>query len=228
MSSTALGDLKVGLAEIDALQRANPTPSQGGGLKRPTVTRAIGRAQVVLLCSHLERYLYALSEEMCEALVRAGITSERLPSELRLLHSKAAIDVLSATNWDHRETQLVNFAAEDAGLWRAGDVLTRFEADRLLAWMKTPSPENIERIFRQWGQPGIFAVIAVKPSHRSRIRLKLGELVAKRNNIAHGDFTVEAGHLDISGYRRAVREFCERADGRSARIVSGLTGARPW
>ena len=63
MPSKALEGLLSGLDEIDAMQRANPTPQEGGGLTKPDVVRALGRAEVVLLSSHFERYLYALNEE---------------------------------------------------------------------------------------------------------------------------------------------------------------------
>jgi hypothetical protein len=59
--------------------------------------------------------------------------------------------------------------------------------------------------------------------------MRIDELVTKRNNIAHGDFTVEATYLDVVQYRSAVKTFCERADRRMSSQLARLAAAkRPW
>ncbi|MCY4640433.1 MAG: HEPN domain-containing protein [Chloroflexi bacterium] len=219
-----------GLSEIDALQRANPKPAEGGGLARPTITRAIGRAEVVLLSSHLERYVRAVVEEMASCIDGANVCSTRIPKSLRLLHGKVPVDELASIQWERREIKLREFAETEASMWQDGNRSPRIQTDRLLRWMSTPNATALERVFRYWGIDSIFAAITRKDSHRRRIRLKIDELTEKRNNIAHGDFTVEATHLDIRSYRRAVREFCERADRSAAAIVQriGQLSTRPW
>ena len=70
------------LQRVTALQRANPSPT-GSAPALPEVTRAIGRASVVILSSHFERYLYAVNEEACTVVERAGIAASfgsRLPT----------------------------------------------------------------------------------------------------------------------------------------------------
>lgn len=229
MASLALEQLRIGLTEVDALQRANPSPQSGGGLARPQVTRAMGRAEVVLLYAHLERYVYAIHEDMVACLIGQGALAGSLPVVIRLCQSRSPVETLSGTDWMNREPGLRKSALQLGSLWDDNRPVSFLEADSLLAWMTTPSPKSLVRAFRAWGIDDIFLAIAKTPTHRERIRLKLQELVDKRNNIAHGDFTVEATHMDVWSYRRAVREFCERTDTRCSRLVAKMLGEpRPW
>lgn len=230
MTSAALAELRSGLKEINALQRANPTPAAGGGLTRPEVTRAIGRAEVVLLCSHLEYFVYSLVDLAAEAVFNAQTVSQSLPTDLRLLQSRAYIDEAAVTSWERREGKLTAIAGHVAPMWTENTPVGMLDAKLLLAQMKTPDPPSLVRAFRPWGIPDVFRAITRTEHHRSRLWLKLQELADKRNNIAHGDFTEEATYLDVASYKRAVKDFGERVDGRVADRVMRIAGlpARPW
>jgi hypothetical protein len=228
MTSNALAALLAGLAEIKALQLANPSPDEGSGLKKPEVARAIGRCEVVLLSSHFERFIYALNEEAVGAVCGSTALAETLPEKLKLEHSRFAIDTIARTGWEKRATALAQYSIEEGWLWSPGAHVGTLEAARLLAWMKTPNPESLVRVFQIWGIEDIFAAVTRKSVHRARFRLKLGELVEKRNFIAHGDFAVEATYLDIAQYVSAVREFCGRVDRRLARQVAFMISDHPW
>jgi hypothetical protein len=229
MASDALSGLLIGLAEIEALQRANPTPQQGGGLTKPQVTRAIGRAEVVLLSSHFERYLYRVNEEAAAAVVTNGVPAGSLPDEVRLLHATLPVDELAKTQWNNRAEKLRLYSEQEAALWVDHQPVHELQADRLLAWMKAPTTDSVVRMFRTWGIEDMFAAITRSAVIRGRLRLRIGELVSKRNNIAHGDATVEATYLDVVQYKAAVKKFCTSADRKLARRVASLTGTGlPW
>ena len=87
MPSDALKSLLAGIDEVRDLQAANPTP-RGGLPDRPRVVRAINRGSVVLLSSHLERYLRGLNEEAVGVIDAAATGGSALPEILRLQHSK--------------------------------------------------------------------------------------------------------------------------------------------
>ena len=227
MSSKALTELLVGIQEIRDLQAANPTP-RGGLPARPKVVRAINRSSVVLLSSHLERYLHALCEEAVAEVNQSAIAGASLPAILRLQHSQVGVDAMLETQWQNRSAQLSDFVSSDSWLWGNAPKGT-LVADRLLQWMKSPSPERIKRLFELWEIQNIFARITREPHTRGRFWLKLGELVEKRNNIAHGDSTTEATYQDIAAYLAVVREFCTRADRVLSRTLAVRLGVPlPW
>lgn len=226
MPSVAYGDLENALGEVVDLQRGNPTPT-GSSLHDPALTRVIGRASVVLLSSHFERYLYAVNDEAAHEIGESGVASERLPETLRLLHSASAIDALSITQWSNRATQLAAFVEGESWLWRQGATGV-LDASRLLAWMRAPHPDDVVRYYRYWGIHDIFRAITRTPHTLRDLRLRLGELVSKRNGIAHGDFAVEATQEDVRLYRAAVRTFGTRADRALAQSLARLTGTVPW
>jgi hypothetical protein len=229
MASTALTALLEALQEIQALQLANPSPTAKSPFKGPAVKRAIGRGQVVLLSSHFERYIYEVNEEAIEFLLSIPIGVVALPVKIRLMHARAPIDAMVETSWEHREEGLRAFALHEAPLWDDGSDLQTFEHERLLEWMKAPKSKKLVRYFSQWEVANIFDSVTRKESVRTDLWLRIDELVDKRNNIAHGDLTVEATHLDIQKYLRAVRTFTTRVDRHFSKVLARLSGAgSPW
>jgi len=226
VSSSALEGLDTALTEIVDLQRVNPTPT-GAALSAPLITRAIGRASVVLLSSHFERYIYAVNAEAAEAVSLSGATGDALPEGLRLAHSRHPIDELALTIWDRRGDALNKFVREESWLWVPGQG-GHLEHKRLLTWMKAPFPKNLKRYYKEWGIEDIFSAITRRIHTRIDLELRISELVGKRNGIAHGDFSVDATQSDIRLYRAAVQVFAERADRALSRQLATLTGSVPW
>jgi hypothetical protein len=212
------------MLEVDELQRADPTPP-GDSPKDPEVARVIGRASVVLLSSHFERYIYSLNEEAIELLNEGEIIGKMLPELLRLLHTQTVIDELFSTQWQHRGPKLSEFVVDEAWLW-GGAVAGELKHRRLVEWMKSPSPPNLERYFRYWGVRNIFESITRSTHTRSDLWLRIDELVGKRNNIAHGDLATEATHTDISAYQDAAMTFSERTDRLLGQTIGRLLGRR--
>lgn len=227
MPSEALAAFQDAVREINDLERADPTPI-GGTPVDPAIARVVGRATVVLLSSHFERYIYAINEEAIRHLAISVIDGSQLPESMRLLHARPALDTLFATHWDKRSSQLEEFLSTDGWLWMPISP-ARLDHERLLTWMKAPTPKNLVRYYGYWGITDIFSAITNTPHTRTELWLRLEELVRKRNNIAHGDATTEATPTDLRSYTRSALRFCERADRQMARALRRLVAeVPPW
>jgi len=229
MSSKALDDLKKGVDEVKYLRRLSPLKDAIATGVKASTARAHGRACVVLLNSHYERYLRAVNEEALNWLIGSSIKSEELPEIIRLMHSRAAIDRISETNWDKRGEMLVEFADIDAKLWSKSTVLPSLESSKILI-MKAPHSREVKRFYAMYGIIDIFSKATRRPDRRSHLWLKLQEMVDKRNNIAHGDFTTEALPSEISSYLDAVLKFCSSSDKIFAKQLKTIakSATLPW
>jgi len=227
MASAAIRAFQRAVAEINDLERADPTPL-GRQPVDSTISRVVGRATVVLLSSHFERYLYAVNEEAARHLAASITRGNQVPELMRLLHTRPTLEAMLETSWERRAAQLGDFMKTDGWLWTDATP-GNLEHDRLLLWMKAPSPNNLVRYYRYWGIDDIFDAITRSAHTRTELWLKLDELVRKRNNIAHGDATTEATQTDLRSYKDCALRFCERADGQMARALGRLAAAaRPW
>ncbi|HST32052.1 MAG TPA: HEPN domain-containing protein [Solirubrobacteraceae bacterium] len=227
MASDSLEAFYHAVDEVEDLQRADRTPV-GGTSSDPTLTRVVGRASVVLLSSHFERYLYGVNEEATDALNGWVVAGTALPMRLRLLHSRSSIDGMVETAWERRGDHLERFIQNEAWLW-GGEARGALDHERLLRWMKSPTPQNVVRFYKFWGIKDIFSAVTRAVHTRTEMRLRLDELVRKRNNIAHGDPSTEATASDVASYRAATLRFCERADSQLGRAVGRIAGNQtPW
>jgi len=222
VASGSLLAFRRGILEIEELLLADPTPV-GAAPTNPELTRVIGRASVVLLSSHFERYIYAINEEATQLLNDAEVAGDCLPERIRLLHSQSPIDSLVATGWENRAEQLAAFIEMEAWLWIQGEKGI-LDHNRLIMWMKAPSPRYLVRYFRHWGIDDIFFSITRSPHTRNELRLRIEELVSKRNNIAHGDHSIEATHTEIALYRDVTTKFSERADKILGKTIGKVLG----
>jgi HEPN superfamily RiboL-PSP-like protein len=230
-ASPAFHAFDAAVREVYDLERASPTAS-GAAPSQPAVTRSVGRAGIVLLCSHFERYFYAVNEDAVAAVnaccAQDTAFSRRLPKEMRLLHSRLPIEEIASTGWERRQEKLQDLMSTDGWLWHES-LAGELDHSRLLAWLKSPRPESLIRYYRYWRIPDIFSAITRLPRTRQAFFLQIKGLVEKRNNIAHGDPSEAAPPRDVRRYASSAREFCRRADRALSRQFAKLFGtSRPW
>src|SRR5690348_15162801 len=116
MPSQALEGFRQALVEVKDLAAAYG--AQGSIPKNPALARVVGRASVVLLSSHFERYIYKVNEEAAAAINSGAVDGPDLPETMRLLHSRPAIEEMLESDWVHRQQQLAAFVETDAWLWQ--------------------------------------------------------------------------------------------------------------
>ncbi len=217
MPSRSLEELTAGLGEV-ALIRAELL-GRRRRLSIDSTERALGRSCVVLLVSHLEAYIYGLTEQLCQHIHDCGLLSTALPERLRLRHTKGVVEELSATAWERRADKLREFVQYEAPLWDSTAASPLLNHERLLAAMKTPRAKPLVAYFSHWGVDDVFSAVTRSPTTRARLRLTVGELGQKRNDIAHGDYSTEATPGDVARYLEAVRILATRVDRLMARRV---------
>lgn len=231
MTSQALTGLSGGVAEVKALRARYPVPRGGipTGIEA-VAAKAHGRACVVLLSSHLERYIYAVNEEAVDWLNSRCCGLENFCEEFLLIHSRAAIDSLASKSWEKRGSALRDFVAIQAPFWSEGGTTGKLLHEPLLSWMKAPNPKSLERFYRLYGTQNIFEKVTRTQGAKSALYLGIRELVEKRNNIAHGDVQTEALPTDVTRYLSAVSKFANSADKQMARLLKYMSasGDRPW
>jgi hypothetical protein len=229
--SRSLVSLLSGVEEVRALRSHYPVPrGQLGTGVAAIAAKAHGRACVVLLSSHWERYLYSVNEEAIDWLNAQNCSTNLLPEALLLRHSQVRVDSLAQTSWDRRAQQLREFIASDGPLWSDGGRTGHLDHSVLMVWMKAPFPKEVRRYYRQFGIQDIFERVTRASRTRGALLLDLNELVEKRNNIAHGDPQTEALQVDVTRYLKAVAKFSQAADSVLARRMRQLVGAAdlPW
>ena len=217
MPSQALHDLGVGASEVRDILRADPTPPGGLPLD-PGITRALTRAALVMLCGHFERYIRGSVGEAIGIMNQATVDRDSLPPRFKLQHSREPVESLWQTSWERREEALCQFFESEGWLWARLPQGT-LDEKRLLGFLKAPVPKRVARLYGMWGVNDIFRRITRAEHTRTRFRWRLKELVEKRNNIAHGEFTIETTRGDVDEYLDVVVEFCRRADGVLAKVL---------
>lgn len=230
MTSKALVGLLEGVDEVRALRSIYPTGISRIGQTRALAARAHGRACTVLLCSHFERYIYAVNGEAIDWINGEQPSLSLIPMTLLLQHSRAPIEDIARTDWTRRELKLKDFMSSDGALWSTSSTSVFLDHSQLLTWLKTPKPTDLIRFYRQYEIQDIFKVITRSPRIGAQLKLDLTELSEKRNNIAHGDLSSEALQTDVTRYLTAVAKFSSSADWAFARQLRRITKSSrlPW
>lgn len=220
MPSSSLDNFFLGSREVSTLLGTDPTPL-GHIPHNPDLTRSVTRACVVILCSHFERYLRSVNEEAILLINKVMISHTSVPLTFRLRHASITIDDIAKTSWEHRQEKLEEYTRTDAWLWGTA-IKGTLNHERILQWMKSPTPRSIIRFYKLWDFEDIFGTITRNRHTYQHFFLIIDELVGKRNNIAHGDFTTEATASQIVEYQTIIEIFCRRTDKQLSRKLHTL------
>lgn len=218
MPSVSLTRLNNRLGEVRALQALVPPP----GARLPgTRTLAVGidavnRASVVLLCSHLEGFVEDLVLEAIDGMMRSALRTKHVPTKLRFRHALADVRELANTldpdkfvsSFDALFTK--NQALLTSKRLRAGDL----DGERLRAGFATPSVDAIRGIVSVLGVPPKAVMEEAMPFYRTRVHVinSIDSMVARRQEVAHGDMNAAVTQADVETYVAAVWMLGARLD----------------
>lgn len=228
MPSQALAELRAGIDEIRTLRRHGPKVGQS---RDPHLARAAvianRRSCTVLLCSHYERYIYALNEATVDFLNHLQISTDQVPEAIKLHQCREAVDLLAQSQWTKRGPRLEAFVGGDLELWRHGVPAPTINPDPLLSWMKSPKVESVIRYFKLFDFD-VFGRICRTESARRHMRRTIQSLVDNRNAIAHGDRNAQPGSPELSSFVDAAARFCDRTDREFGKHLRTQYGQSPW
>jgi len=150
----------------------------------------------------------------------------RVPTRLRQRHAERDIRKLAdVRNPDTFSHELVEFAKRNNVLLLGSRLLPgSVDVERLRLGFATPTTDNIRRLLGTVGfEPDrVFDVAFASARVRMRVVASVDSLVAKRQDVAHGEFGAAPTKKDVLGYLAAVRMLGARLDSAVGLQLAGM------
>lgn len=173
------------------------------------------RGAVVLLCARLEAFIEELGEILLEALVRKAVDRSRMPPQLFFYIFRNAIEELQETRDPSGvATKLLDFIAREGPMWaRSGPFPAVIDAARFNSNFATPNMDKIRSYFGRFGfvdyRRDLSRILGADITTTLNM---VDHLVATRNQIAHGDISVQKTPSDIQSMVEIIRKFARATD----------------
>jgi hypothetical protein len=185
-----------------------------------------------MLCSHLEGYVEDVLLEAVDRMAGARMPLKRLPVRLRHGHAFRDVrDLAAITDPDKFVTGLDAFVARNAPLAERSRLHPGLiDGDRLRAGFATPTSDAIKSLLSLVGvEPERVLPEAFRNSPRTRFRVTnlVDAMVARRQEVAHGDMNASVTQADVLSYLTAVHMLGARLDLMVGAQLDSLD-CRPW
>jgi hypothetical protein len=216
---------------VELLKSTPPIERQLGERRSRQLANALYRACVVLMSSHLERYVEALVVESIDAINAGQLHANALPEQLRLRQIKAILRQAYETDkLSLIEDELRRLNADFVWFWNHHNLCAGLTASVLISDFDNPLPKRIRTLFAPFGNGDIVgpAVALDQSQDRPLIEGKVRELVEKRNAIAHTGMTTDLTREDVLVYLRCLRRFVRGIDIIVGRQIEQIIGKWPW
>jgi hypothetical protein len=176
---------------------------------------AFCRASVVLLSSHLEGYTKDLGEIALDRIFSRSVDRSKL--NLRFFHSLSSSrfsDLRDTKDPDSLAKQMFDFISVEGQLWSTtGPFPTAISIDRFSKGFASPSVDKISSFFGRFGFSDFKRKLGTKLAGDFLVVTNMVEnIVAKRNDIAHGDPSATATPSDLLQMLEKSRQFCVATD----------------
>lgn len=218
-------------------------PSINEQLKFPQkqkLAKAVYSSCVVLLSSYLERYVESVVVESVDILNTESVPTKSIPKTLKINQVKQHLDKLNGTIQQELNPNAIHsileksrdFVNDCSWFSNPDSVFTKFSPDNFINREKfsNPWPDKIDQVFLSFDIPKMVDNVInwENQPDSAALRIKVNELVEKRNDIAHTGGTIPITDNDIFEYDKYIRRLVIGIDHRVGEKIGKIIGKHPW
>lgn len=217
--------------EIVEILRAAPSDEdQLSSSAKRQLANALYRGSVVLLSSHLERYVESLLVEAIDAINAANLAVSAIPDGLILESIRRPLHDAHEAKRLSTKTGFLKTIADNYG-WSWDNVSPcRLNSEAFVETFDNPLPERITKVFRHFDIGNVVgqAVGLSTIPQRAIVEAKVRELVEKRNSVAHAGMTSDITRQDVIIYLVCTYRLARGIDVVVGSRIQGIIGTWPW
>ena len=203
------------LDEVHILRKSAARKERENAIHHGKEIRALCRASVVLLSSHVEAFIKELGEIALEAFFDKKISRSTVSSAIFYHISKDLIADIAASSEPKKVAEkMFEFLDLDLVFWsKEGPFPDQIPSDRFNKGFASPAFSKVVKYFGRFGYGDFKSDFQKKLSSNSQLAINaLDHMVAVRNNIAHGDESATKTPSEVEIMIKIVSLFCRSTD----------------
>ena len=175
--------------------------------------RALGRASVVLLCSHIEGYIEDLGTLAIDRIQDRNVRKSRMPLEFRYHLSRDYIQrIQTSSHPENIAKAILDFMRQVGAIWDTSNEFPQIDAEVFIRTFSSPRHKNILQFVRRFGFTELDGRMRRKLGTKVTCINTINNIVDQRNAIAHGDQRVKPSSADLRQMREDVKLYCRTTD----------------
>lgn len=203
------------LDEVHILGKSAAKKERENAIQHRKEIRALCRASVVLLSSHVEAYIKELGETALAAFFNKKISRANLPSSIFYNISKDVVSEISASNEPDRiADKIFEFLEFDVVFWsKEGPFPSEIPSERFNQGFANPAFRKVSKYFGRFGYREFRHDINKRLTSDSLHTIHtLDHMVDLRNNISHGDESATKTPSEVIAMTKTITLFCRTTD----------------
>jgi hypothetical protein len=203
------------LDEVHILRKSAANKERENAIKHGKEIRALCRASVVLLSSHVEAYIKELGETALGAFFSKRISRENLPSSIFYFISKDVVSEISTSSEpDKIGEKIFEFLELDLVFWsKEGPFPNQIPSERFNKGFSNPAFGKVSKYFGRFGYREYRHDFNRRLTSDSLHTIHtLDHMVDVRNNISHGDESATKTPSEVVAMVKTVTLFCRTTD----------------
>lgn len=177
--------------------------------------RALCRASVVLLSSHIEAYIKELGELVLDSAHQQGTPRGKISPQFFYYVSRERIEgIRSGSQPDSIAKNVQSFIDNDLLFWQGtGALHGPISSSTFNSGFSNPAFQKVKAYFGRFGYTEFRNDFMRVLAHRGNsIETALDSIVNTRNAIAHGDPTATKTPTEVKEMEESAKEFCRVVD----------------